>query len=159
MSPLSHSVPQVNDGSDEANKLQRQNSNKSTGPTSFSGQRRKPEKPKRALTAYNWFFQLERKRLIDSLPMKLERKPKKGHGKIDFTTLAKTISVRWKALSASERVPYSELALQDKVRYYRELEVWEDLNSRLRELDEKEGGDHLRSANLGVRTVSRLEHS
>lgn len=105
---------------------------------------RKPdEKPKRPLSAYNLFFQLERQRLIsdsiDTSPytaedvanisiahkMKKEkRRHRKTHGKISFADLARTIAQKWKALQAADKVVFEERAEIEKARYKEDLEEW-----------------------------------
>lgn len=82
------------------------------------------EKPKRPLTAYNIFFREERQRLLETLPVCTNVKSKKAHGKISFPDLARKISRAWKDISPASKVYYCELACQDKVRYYREMEEW-----------------------------------
>ena len=105
---------------------------------------RKPaEKPKRPLSAYNLFFQLERQRLIsdstDTSPytaedvenislahkMKKEkRRHRKTHGKISFADLARTIAQKWKTLQAADKVVFEERAEIEKARYKEDLEEW-----------------------------------
>ena len=105
---------------------------------------RKPEdKPKRPLSAYNLFFQLERQRLIsdsgDDAPytaedvanvsrahkMKKEkRRHRKTHGKISFADLARTIAQKWKTLEPSDKVVFEERAEIEKARYKEDLEEW-----------------------------------
>lgn len=89
-----------------------------------------PKKPKRLLTAYNFFFQAERGRLLDSLPSKNESKSRRSHGKIGFADLARTISKRWKSLDKDGRGVYDELADQDKIRYEREMKAWNVFQKR-----------------------------
>lgn len=89
-----------------------------------------PERPRRPRTAYNFFFQDERKRLLDTLPVRAAGKPKGGsHGKIGFKDLAKVISARWKAVTVDQMVHYATLANRDKLRYrdqmfeYKQLQI------------------------------------
>lgn len=81
-------------------------------------------KPKRCLTAYNIFFQQERQRLLANLPQRDEVKSKKAHGKIGFAELGRTISKNWKAVTATQRAYYRDLADKDKERYLEEMQVW-----------------------------------
>eukprot|EP00977_Amphora_coffeiformis_P008272 scaffold1872_cov262-Amphora_coffeaeformis.AAC.4 len=94
------------------------------------------EKPKRCLTAYNFFFQEERQRLLDSLPSRPGcAKPKRSHGKIGFQDLARAISARWKTVTLEEKAVYQELANTDKQRYLKEMDDW---RAALEEENERE---------------------
>ena len=84
-------------------------------------------KPKRCLTAYNIFFQEERRRLLEMLPPRSGVKSKKAHGKIGFAELGRTISRNWKNVTPEQKEYYLELARQDKQRYLREMEEWKTL--------------------------------
>jgi hypothetical protein len=98
--------------------------------------------PRRALTAYNLFFQLERQRLIDGeeerdfsvqelvrlvikqRQLRNEPKPKrkhrKAHGKIGFAELARTVAAKWKKLHISEKAMFEDCAIMEKQRYAQE---------------------------------------
>lgn len=83
------------------------------------------ERPKRPRTAYNYFFQDERQRLLDTLPVSATHRGRPGtHGKIGFADLAKTISAKWRAISADQMFFYANLANHDKIRYRSEVEVY-----------------------------------
>jgi len=99
-----------------------------------------PPTPLRALSAYNFFFRDERDRIINDSDQDFtsekerrlltthwnqdrnkKRRHRKTHGKIDFTTLSKLISSRWKELSAEHKEFYRNVAAKDWDRYQREL--------------------------------------
>eukprot|EP00977_Amphora_coffeiformis_P008734 scaffold1982_cov93-Amphora_coffeaeformis.AAC.56 len=84
-----------------------------------------PVKPKRPLSAYNYFFQFERARLLDALPVRAEGKPRRSHGKLGFRDMAKIIGGRWKAASEETRAYYAQFAEQDKERYKREKKIYD----------------------------------
>ena len=89
------------------------------------------KKPKRSLSAYNIFFQNERKRLLSSLPVRQDsNKPKKSHGKIGFADMARTIAAKWKTLNENDKLEYEILAAQDTQRYEREMAVWKKLEMK-----------------------------
>jgi HMG-box domain len=81
-------------------------------------------KPKRPLSAYNWFFHSERQNILNETPIRKEGKPRRSHGKIGFADLARSIAAKWKGLSKEERIIYDEKATIDKERYLREIEEW-----------------------------------
>jgi HMG (high mobility group) box len=105
---------------------------------------KKPDdKPKRGLSAYNLFFQLERERLVagdrvrvyDAADVEriailshkkaqIKRRHRKSHGKISFADLARTIANAWKKLEPSEKIVFEEYAAVENARYRRELERW-----------------------------------
>lgn len=98
------------------------------------------QKPKRPLSAYNFFFSRERQKIIATnmaksgaskeeivkmLALKVKDMPhRKSHGTISFRTLAKTIADTWKAMSESEKQPFKELARAETMRYRKEVEQW-----------------------------------
>jgi hypothetical protein len=96
--------------------------------------------PLRALSPYNFFFRDERDRIVHGGPMELtpakqhrllqehwgrdrtmRRRHRKTHGKIDFTSLSKLISKRWKELPEDRRAFYRQVAFLDWERYRAEL--------------------------------------
>jgi hypothetical protein len=86
-------------------------------------------KPKRPLSAYNWFFHSERQNILNDTPIRKEGKPRRSHGKIGFADLARSIAVKWKSLSKEDRAIYDEKAAIDKGRYLREMEEWKTWQS------------------------------
>jgi hypothetical protein len=86
-------------------------------------------KPKRPLSAYNWFFHSERQNILNDTPIRKEGKPRRSHGKIGFADLARSIAAKWKSLSKEDRAVYDEKATKDKDRYLREMEEWKKWQS------------------------------
>ena len=106
------------------------------------------EPPLRALSAYNFFFRDERDRILndcdhDWTENKKERllsdhwnrdrtqkrRHRKSHGKIDFTTLSKLISSRWKELAEDRKDFYRDVAAKDWERYQKELSLYKSVTS------------------------------
>eukprot|EP00522_Entomoneis_paludosa_P006198 CAMPEP_0172446344 /NCGR_PEP_ID=MMETSP1065-20121228/5958_1 /TAXON_ID=265537 /ORGANISM="Amphiprora paludosa, Strain CCMP125" /LENGTH=279 /DNA_ID=CAMNT_0013197435 /DNA_START=112 /DNA_END=951 /DNA_ORIENTATION=+ len=92
------------------------------------------EKPKRSLSAYNLFFQAERKKLLQSLPDRPSqgkgRKPRNSHGKLGFAEMARLVSAKWKKITPEEKAPFDELAKRDTLRYKREMQEWKSQNEQ-----------------------------
>jgi hypothetical protein len=101
------------------------------------------DKPKRPLSAYNIFFQLERERILSGEDIKKQvtaeqvakvcfqhklkkekRRHRKTHGKIGFAELARTIANRWKGLSDEGKVVFDNCAVKEKFRYKKEVVEW-----------------------------------
>jgi hypothetical protein len=99
--------------------------------------------PRRPLTAYNLFFQIGRKRLvngesvddisvedIDNMTIyqqarhKLRTTHQRTHGKIGFQELAKTLGEKWRTLDPLCKRRLDELAVLEKKRYATEMAVW-----------------------------------
>jgi hypothetical protein len=81
-------------------------------------------KPRRPLSAYNFYFQAQRQSILDSKPVRPEGKPRRSHGKIGFAELARTIAGRWKAIDDTERKIYDDMASADKARYQAEMDEY-----------------------------------
>jgi HMG-box domain len=81
-------------------------------------------KPTKNLSAYNFYFKDQRRKMLEKLPIRPEGKPRRSHGKIGFSEMAKTIGAGWKSIDAETRRYYEYLAKQDKERYIREMEEW-----------------------------------
>ena len=81
------------------------------------------EKPKRPLSAYNLFFQNERKKLLHTLPTRPQGKPRHSHGKCGFANMAKIIAKKWKngEIDAQDRVLFEQMAQKERLRYKREM--------------------------------------
>ena len=93
--------------------------------------RKDKDKPKRPLSAYNFFFKEERQRLLELLPakedvpdQKKQKRKKESHGKIGFENLAKEIGKRWQELSDDQSSSYKEKASEDMKRYKQEMDMF-----------------------------------
>ena len=84
------------------------------------GKRKKPkDKPKRPLSAYNFFFKEERGRILEGLG---DAKP---HDKLGFESLAKVIGKRWQDLSTEDMAEYQKKAEASTVQYRKALTEWQ----------------------------------
>lgn len=102
--------------------------------------RKKPkDKPKRPLSAYNYFFKSERQRILKYLlrnpedtfdeavvDEEEEKRLWTGTKKVSFEEMGKLIGRRWKSMGAEEMEKYTTLAASDAERYKKELKVWND---------------------------------
>lgn len=108
--------------------------------------KKKPkDKPKRPLSAYNYFFKEERQKILKVVlaedPSKVENDPKsedyiddatfgrlkKEGNKVSFDEMGKIIGQRWKNIDPDRLAKYSELASEDAERYKKEMKSY---NSR-----------------------------
>ncbi|CAB9521667.1 high mobility group [Seminavis robusta] len=108
--------------------------------------KKKPkDKPKRPLSAYNYFFKEERQKILKYVlaedPSVVENDPnsddyiddamfkrlKKEGNKVSFDEMGKIIGARWKNIDPDRLAKYSELASEDAERYKKEMKSY---NSR-----------------------------
>jgi len=105
--------------------------------------RKKPkDKPKRPLSAYNFFFKEEREKILKIVlaedPKEVENDPqsedyindemmgrlRKEGGKVSFEEMGKLIGQRWKSIDPDRLSKYSELASEDTERYKKEMQSY-----------------------------------
>lgn len=105
--------------------------------------KKKPkDKPKRPLSAYNFFFKEEREKIIKVVlaedPAAVKQDPdddgfldaetigrlKKEGGKVSFEEMGKIIGQRWKNIDPDRLSKYSELAAEDTERYKTEMQAY-----------------------------------
>lgn len=80
------------------------------------------KKPKRPLSAYNLFFQHERRVILEGITSDPQAshpgsKPRRSHGKIGFAALARTIAAKWKTIDEATLAHYEQLVMQQKKVY------------------------------------------
>ena len=102
--------------------------------------------PRRALSAYNLFFQQERAVLLETLPVRESGKPRRSHGKIGFADMARVIGARWKAIKPERKAHFEILAIREKERYATEL----------REYKEQQNREHFAKAKLKSTQQARM---
>ena len=76
-----------------------------------------PIKPKRARSAYNYFFHDERKRLQ-------EMHQEENGRKASYAAISKLVAARWKLISSQDKLHYESLAAKDKYRFGLEMIQW-----------------------------------
>ena len=97
-------------------------------------------KPTRPLSAYNFFFQDERRRILERMPVRAEGKPRRSHGKLGFAPMARTVANSWNKLSDEDRQPYEARARREKIRYKRDVAAWKKRQLRLKRAQGQSGG-------------------
>jgi len=83
------------------------------------------KKPRRSLSAYNIFFNHQRNQIIKE---RMDLQPQ-CRSRMSFSTLARMIAARWKAIDSETRGKYEELAAKDARLYKRKIDEWSYLTS------------------------------
>lgn len=104
-----------------------------------SSRKKAKDKPKRPLSAYNYFFKTERQRILKYLGRKGDQNTESNEeeeevvsaeeesrlvtesGKVSFEEMGKLIGRRWKAITPENLESYNKLAALDAERYKKEL--------------------------------------
>ena len=94
-------------------------------------------KPKRPLSAYNLFFRDQRELLLEELPSRQGRKPKRSHGKINFKDLANTIAAKWKEITPAEKERYEKIASVGREKYMRLAKAWKKKQKQFKKQQQK----------------------
>lgn len=76
-----------------------------------------PNKPKRAKSAYLFFSDAMRQKIMKKMK-------KKNKGSIKISEVAKELGAMWKKLSDKDKTPYVKLAEKDRERYKDEMESY-----------------------------------
>jgi HMG-box domain len=82
------------------------------------------DRPKRALSAYNFFFSSERNKLLRERPVRSIGKPLRSHGKVGFVEMATVIGAKWRNLNPEDKLYYEVMAANDKWRHNTEVAEW-----------------------------------
>jgi len=103
------------------------------------------DKPKRPLSAYNFFFKEERAKIV-AVVLNEEGRDKdpeltdeeivqlrKASGKVSFEELGKLIGRRWRDISKEHKEVCNKLAESDKERYRIEMQKYNDKKEEMRE--------------------------
>ena len=109
--------------------------------------RKQKDKPKRALSAYNYFVKFEREKITKAvhydeayyrhkidpeLNEALVKKLRKDNNKVDFSELGKLVGSRWRKITNESKAYYQSLAELDRVRHANEMKIYMRRNERMR---------------------------
>ena len=81
-------------------------------------------RPKRPLSAYNYFFQWKRKQLVC--------RGRDKESPLTFSTIGKLIGGEWQEMTKEDRASYVHRAKRDQERYAREIKLWRKERSEQR---------------------------
>jgi hypothetical protein len=105
-------------------------------PEKLKNWKKPKDMPRRPLSAYNLFFQSERKRIVSSITKDKDRtKDGKPLG-VGFAGLAREIAAKWKTLASSEKLVFEEHAKKEKLRYKKEIDVWRSKQAKKKKEEE-----------------------
>ena len=79
--------------------------------------------PRRALTAYNLFFAIQRKKILDEQQLNTQDK-NDGHANVGFANLANSVARQWKNVDPDFKAELEVKAQKDKIRYQNEMKDW-----------------------------------
>ena len=79
-----------------------------------------PNKPKRGKSAFMFYCDKHRPKLIEE--------QRKGGGKVNIGTVAKTLGAGWKQIKDSQKKSFDTLAAKDKERYEKEIAEYNEKN-------------------------------
>ena len=91
-------------------------------------------KPKRPLSAYNFFFAWERQQILESRQVREEGKPKRSHGKCGFAQMARSVAQKWNNDEIDPEIKrmFEEKAQIEKMRYNQEMDAWKKRRAEYR---------------------------
>jgi hypothetical protein len=122
---------------------------------------RKPkDMPKRPLSAYNIFFQNERKQL--ACGKAADDAERSSCTSMGFAGLAQNVASKWRSLDSSARAYYEAEAGKDQVRYRQEVDEWKRRKEdrKAEELRERKPTSSISTSRIGETTHanSLLQH-
>lgn len=133
------------------------------------------DKPKRPLSAYNYFFKEDRARLVaivqneENAAELRENNPditddtvsklRKADGKISFEEMGKIIGKRWKDIIKEKKEKYENLASQDTDRYKVEMQKYNEKQKEIREKNKITAQLHAQMAVTQAQQASMLPPS
>lgn len=70
---------------------------------------------------------MERQKILAVTPVRANGKPRRSHGQMGFSDMAKHVASQWKALHPEDKLYFEGLAADDKWRYNAEMADWKNL--------------------------------
>ena len=91
-------------------------------------------KPKRPLSAYNFFFAWERQQILERRQVREEGKPKRSHGKCGFAQMERSVAQKWNKDEIDPEIKrmFEEKAKIEKIRYNQEMDAWKKRRTEYR---------------------------